>query len=58
MNILEIYNKLQTHFKDDSCIKERDIIDLIGQDSFVALVRNFLIVRVRKDNDGTVWYEL
>lgn len=58
MNILKVYNNLQEHFKGKSCIKESDIIKILGQENFVLLVRNFMIIRVRKDEDGTVWYEL
>ena len=58
MNILQIYNELQNKFKGKELIKESDIVATIGQENFITLVRNFMIVRHHKDADGTVWYEL
>ena len=58
MKILEIYNKLQKQYPNAEFLTEKDIVESVGEESFLLLLRNFMITLDHKDENGVWLYSL
>lgn len=58
MKILEIYNKLQKQYPSAEFLTEKDIVEAVGEESFLLLLRNFMITLDHKDENGVWMYSL
>ena len=58
MKILEIYNKLQKQYPNAEFLTEKDIVEAVGEESFLLLLRNVMITLDHKDENGVWMYSL